>query len=101
MAVGDVRQACEAFIAVDVVLAPQEVLVSRDLGEELPDQPFALPVEAYVVAEPHERPFDERIGRLAVQRRDVCPSASFHKGANILKRADSFCRECHNHTPMM
>ena len=37
-----------------------------DLGEVLPDQALPGPRQAEVVVEPAQRPFNERVGRLAV-----------------------------------
>ena len=75
------------------------VRVAGDLGEVLPDQALPGPRQAEVVAEPDQRPLDERVGRLAVVGGDVRPLAPVEEGADVVERANPFGAECHDHAP--
>ena len=75
--------------------------VAGDLGEALPDQALPGPRQAEVVAEPAQRPLNERVGRLAVVGGDVRRLAPAEEGADVVEGANPFGAQCHDHAPMI
>ena len=77
------------------------VRVAGDLGEELPHPALPSPRQAEVVAEPDQRPFNERVGRLPVVGGDVRRLVPAEEGADVVERPNPFGAECHDHAPMI
>ncbi len=77
------------------------VRVAGDLGGVLPDQALPGPRQAEVVAEPDQRPLNERVCRLTVVGGDVRPLAPAEEGADVVDGANPFGAECHDHAPMI